>query len=267
MRHHYWHFVSAHFQCYQTQKGHTIYKIDPLFTCSFFMCWEVFLFRRLFMSFTVFFLLLMVRAVSSLRLYIQTNTFPKTPLILLSLTGRPHEFPHSGAHFSDYSNNTWMHFMVQVVTEQTYPLSRNYHQPQKWSPEYFWGPAGRQSLPAHQRHTPKGWLWTWSHPASYWEQPPHGRGSLGEGDECYIQMSNKITMTSMFGLISIQVALTDGCKDVGETEVINSVKGQEVVEKLLLLIVTAEEGVSLVQFPERTKTIVWGKCKKTNINA
>lgn len=69
-------------------------------------------------------------------------------------------------------------------------------------------------------------------------------------------------MTSMFGLTAIQVALTDGCKDVGETEVINSVKGQEVVEKLLLLIVTAEEGVSLVQFPERTKKIVRGKCNK-----
>lgn len=43
-----------------------------------------------------------------------------------------------------------------------------------------------------------------------------------------------------------QTALTDGCKDVGETEVVHSIKGQEVVKKLLLLIITAEEGVALV---------------------
>lgn len=55
------------------------------------------------------------------------------------------------------------------------------HKPQRWSPGCSWGPAGLQSLPAHQKHTPKGWPWTWSHPASYWEQPPHGRGSLGDG--------------------------------------------------------------------------------------
>lgn len=53
------------------------------------------------------------------------------------------------------------------------------------------------------------------------------------------------------GLFGIKVALTDGCKDVGETEVIHGVKGQEVVEKLLLLIVTAEEGVPLVQFSKK----------------
>lgn len=233
-----------------------------LFRCSFFMCWEVFFFPDfgLFMSFSVFFLLLMLRAFSSLKLYIHTSIFPKTSLMSFCLTGR--FFSHSGADFSDYSDTTWMHFMAQVVTERNYPLSRNFYQPQKWSPVYFWGPAGRRSLPALQRHTPKGSLWTWSHPASYWEQPPHGRGSLGEGDECYTQMSHKINMTSVFGLTTIRVALTDGCKDVGETEVINSVKGEEVVEKLLLLIVTAEEGVTLVQFPERTKKIVRGKCKK-----
>lgn len=49
-------------------------------------------------------------------------------------------------------------------------------------------------------------------------------------------------------LSGIKRALTDGCEDVGETKVIDSIKGEEVIEKLLLLIITAEEGVPLVQF-------------------
>lgn len=49
-------------------------------------------------------------------------------------------------------------------------------------------------------------------------------------------------------------ALTDGCKDVGETEVVHSVKGKQVVQKLLLLIIAAEEGVALVQFSRRKRT-------------
>lgn len=61
------------------------------------------------------------------------------------------------------------------------------------------------------------------------------------------------TNDSIVGLSGIKTALTDGCKDVGETEVIHSVEGQEVVEKLLLLIITAEEGISFVQFSERKK--------------
>lgn len=43
-------------------------------------------------------------------------------------------------------------------------------------------------------------------------------------------------------------ALTDGGKDIGKAEVVHSVKGQEVVEKLLFLVITAQEGVALVQF-------------------
>lgn len=58
----------------------------------------------------------------------------------------------------------------------------------------------------------------------------------------------------------IKIALTDGCKDVGEAEVIHSIKGQEVVQKLLLLIITAEEGVALVQFSEKKMTVLV-KCK------
>lgn len=52
-------------------------------------------------------------------------------------------------------------------------------------------------------------------------------------------------------LFDIEAALTDGGKDVGETEVVHGIEGQEVVEKLLLLIITAEEGVSLVQFSKK----------------
>lgn len=44
----------------------------------------------------------------------------------------------------------------------------------------------------------------------------------------------------------IKKTLTDGCEYIGETEVIHSIKGQEVVEELFLLIVTAQEGVALV---------------------
>ncbi len=75
-------------------------------------------------------------------------------------------------------------------------------------------------------------------------------------------MPQKITQLtdSVVGLLSTKT-LTDGCKDVGKTEVIHSIEGQEVVEKLLLLIVTAEEGVSLVQFSERKNKIVGEKCR------
>ena len=49
-------------------------------------------------------------------------------------------------------------------------------------------------------------------------------------------------------LHSVKVALTDGGKDIGETEVVHSIEGQEMVEELLFLVITAQEGVSLVQF-------------------
>lgn len=81
-------------------------------------------------------------------------------------------------------------------------------------------------------------------------------GSLGDR-EMLVKKTNKQntfdTIDSIVWLFGIKAALTDGCKDVGETEVVHSVKGQEVVEKLLLLIITAEEGVSFVQFSEKKK--------------
>lgn len=49
-------------------------------------------------------------------------------------------------------------------------------------------------------------------------------------------------------LYSIDATLTDGGEDIGEAEVVHSIKGQKMVEKLLFLIITAQEGVSLVQF-------------------
>lgn len=123
-----------------------------------------------------------------------------------------------------------------------------YHKPRRWSPECFWGPAGLRSLPARQKHTPKGWLWTWSPPASYWTPPLRDRGSLGDGEEQNVIRKSCSLLTVLF---DIEAALTDGGKDVGETEVVHGIEGQEVVEKLLLLIITAEEGVSLVQFSKK----------------
>lgn len=41
--------------------------------------------------------------------------------------------------------------------------------------------------------------------------------------------------------------LTDSCEDIGEAEVIDGIERQEVIEELLLLIVTAQEGIALVQ--------------------
>lgn len=62
-------------------------------------------------------------------------------------------------------------------------------------------------------------------------------------------------------LFGIGEAPTDCCKDVGEAEVIHGVKGEEVVEELLLLIVTAEEGVPFVQFSERKDVECFTTCK------
>lgn len=57
--------------------------------------------------------------------------------------------------------------------------------------------------------------------------------------------------------------LTDGCEYVGEAEVIHSIKGQEMVEKLLFLIITAEESVSLVKFPLKNKQkLGWAAVQK-----
>lgn len=46
----------------------------------------------------------------------------------------------------------------------------------------------------------------------------------------------------------MRLALTDGGEDISETEVVHSIEGQQVVQKLLLLIITAKEGIPLVKF-------------------
>lgn len=70
-------------------------------------------------------------------------------------------------------------------------------------------------------------------------------------------------LDSFVRLYVIKTALTDGCKYIGETEVIHSIKGQEVVEKLLLLIITTKESISLVKFSKGKRWIVRGMCENT----
>lgn len=43
--------------------------------------------------------------------------------------------------------------------------------------------------------------------------------------------------------------LTDGGEDAGEAEVVDGVEREQVEEELLLLLLTAQEGVTLVQLP------------------
>lgn len=71
------------------------------------------------------------------------------------------------------------------------------------------------------------------------------------------------TLDSVVRLYVIKTALTDGCKYIGETEVIHSIKGQEVVEKLLLLIITTKESISLVKFSKGKRRVVRGMCENT----
>ena len=43
--------------------------------------------------------------------------------------------------------------------------------------------------------------------------------------------------------------LTSAAESVGETEVVHRVKGQQVIQKLFPLILTAQEGITFVQAP------------------
>lgn len=40
--------------------------------------------------------------------------------------------------------------------------------------------------------------------------------------------------------------LTDSCEHIGEAKVVDSIEGEEMIEELLLLVVTAQEGIALV---------------------
>lgn len=47
----------------------------------------------------------------------------------------------------------------------------------------------------------------------------------------------------------ILVTLTNRGEDVGKAEVVHSVERKEMVEELLLLIITAQESIALIEFP------------------
>lgn len=46
-----------------------------------------------------------------------------------------------------------------------------------------------------------------------------------------------------------QRLLTDGGEDTGKAEVVNSIEREQMEEELLLLLLTAQEGVTFVQLP------------------
>lgn len=49
--------------------------------------------------------------------------------------------------------------------------------------------------------------------------------------------------------------LTDSCEDIGEAKVIDGIEREEVIEELLLLVITAQEGIALVQLSVREEAI------------
>lgn len=55
--------------------------------------------------------------------------------------------------------------------------------------------------------------------------------------------------------------LTDGGEDVGEAEVVDGVERQQVEEELLLLLLTAQEGVTLVQLSVAQSTTPPGQAR------
>lgn len=50
-------------------------------------------------------------------------------------------------------------------------------------------------------------------------------------------------------LCDAALQLTDRGEDVGETEVIDGVERQQMIEKLFLLIIAAQKGVTLIELP------------------
>lgn len=49
--------------------------------------------------------------------------------------------------------------------------------------------------------------------------------------------------------VTLLLQLTDCGEDVGEAEVINGIKRQQMIEKLFLLVIAAQEGIALIQLP------------------
>ena len=52
----------------------------------------------------------------------------------------------------------------------------------------------------------------------------------------------------------VAVALTDGGENAGEAEIVHGVQTQQVKEELLLLLLTAQECIALIQLPVETRT-------------
>lgn len=50
--------------------------------------------------------------------------------------------------------------------------------------------------------------------------------------------------------------LTDCCENIGKAKVINSIEWQEMIQELFLLIIAAEERVTLVEFSDKAKHII-----------
>lgn len=85
------------------------------------------------------------------------------------------------------------------------------------------------------------------------------------GDHCRDREKNGFEFISNLDepdrCLASEKSPTDCGKDVGEAEVIHGVEGEEVVEKLLLLVVAAEEGVPFVEFSDRKHTDCFRMCK------
>lgn len=47
------------------------------------------------------------------------------------------------------------------------------------------------------------------------------------------------------------IPLTNCGEDIGKAEVVHSVEREEMVEELLLLIITAQESIALIEFPSK----------------
>lgn len=70
---------------------------------------------------------------------------------------------------------------------------------------------------------------------------------------------NMSLLTLWTVLLSGIRTLTDGCEYVREAEVVHSIKGQEMVEELLFLIITAQESISFVKFSiKNNQKFGWG---------
>lgn len=78
--------------------------------------------------------------------------------------------------------------------------------------------------------------------------------------EIRANIKNISPLTLWTVLLSGIRTLTDGCEYVGEAEVVHCIKGQEMVEELLFLIITAQESISFVKFSIKRQSQTWLRC-------